>query len=118
MASGLPIVATTGEWVADQAASRGAGFTVPARKPKALAGLLVELADDPARLTSARARAPHVAAGFSYETTVAPVAGWCGNPRRARAGSPSLSAPGTGIVGRLRGRLRRTLHPSTGASQA
>jgi hypothetical protein len=118
MASGLPIVATTGEWVADHAASRGAGFTVPARKPQALAGLLVEFADDPTRLTSARARASQVAADLSYERTVAPVADWCGTPRRARAGSPSLSAPGTGILGTLRGRLRRTLHPSTGASHA
>lgn len=110
LAAGLPIIATTGERVADEAASRGAGFTVPPRKPKALAHLLVELADDPARLTSARAQAPAVAADWAYETTVGRLADWCRNPRRARAGTPSLVAPGDGVFRRMRGRVQRTLN--------
>jgi glycosyltransferase involved in cell wall biosynthesis len=89
LAAGLPVIATTGEFVADEAAAHGAGFAVPASKPHALANLLVELADDPARLTSARARAAAVAAGWAYETSVAPVAEWCRDPRRAHAATPS-----------------------------
>jgi glycosyltransferase involved in cell wall biosynthesis len=114
LAAGLPVIATTGELVADEAAARGAGFTVPARNPDALANLLTELADDPARLTSARARAPAVAAGWAYETTVAPLAAWCRDPRRARAGTPSAS--GAGVLRRLRGRIQRAANSSTSAS--
>jgi hypothetical protein len=116
LAAGLPVIATTGEVVGDAAAAQGAGFTVPPGKPEALAHLLAQLADDPARLTSARARAPGVADGWAYEKTVAPLAEWCRDPRRARAGTPSLRAPRAGMLGRLRGRVQRALNSSTSAS--
>jgi hypothetical protein len=112
LAAGLPIIATTGERVADEAMSRGAGFTVPAGKPIALADLLVQLADDPARLTRARGLAPGVAADWAYETTVAPLAEWCHDPRRARAGTPSLTAPSAGILRKVRGRVQRVVRSS------
>jgi glycosyltransferase involved in cell wall biosynthesis len=113
LAAGLPVIATTGELVADEAAAQHAGFTVPARKPQALANLLVELADDPARLTSARARASSVAAGWAYETTVAPLAEWCRDPRRSRAGTPSVGVSGAGMLRRAHARLGRYRRSST-----
>ena len=116
LAAGLPIIATTGEVVADEAMHRGAGFTVPAGRSLALAALLIELAADPARLTRARGLAPGVAADWDYATTVAPLAAWCRDPRRARAGTPSLSAARPGIVRKLRGRVQRALNSSTSAS--
>jgi hypothetical protein len=115
LAAGLPVIATTGEVVADEAAGQGAGFTVPARKPEALANLLGELADDPARLTSARARASAVARGWAYESTVAPLAEWCRDPRRARTGTPSPGPSGAGVLRRLRHRIQRASNSSTSA---
>jgi glycosyltransferase involved in cell wall biosynthesis len=113
LASGLPIIATAGEFVADEAATRGAGFTIPPADPGALAALLGELAGDPARLAAARARAPAVARQWTYERTVELLAAWCREPRRARAGAPSSSAPAAGILQKARGRVQRALRPST-----
>jgi glycosyltransferase involved in cell wall biosynthesis len=109
LACGLPIIATAGEFVADEAASRGAGFTIAAGDAEALAALLGELASDPGRLAAASSRAPALAQRWAYETTVAPLAAWCREPRRARAGAPSVGAAGVGIVQKARGRLRRAL---------
>jgi glycosyltransferase involved in cell wall biosynthesis len=106
LAAGLPVIATTGELVADEAAAHGAGFAVPASKPRALANLLVELADDPARLTSARARAAAVAAGWAYETSVAPLAEWCRDPRRVHAPTSSR-ALSRALLRRTQARLAR-----------
>src|SRR4029077_10273799 len=83
LASGLPIVATEGEFVADEAAARGAGFTVPPSDPRALCELLQSLLAEPDRLRLARERAPSVAAGWEYERTVEPLAAWCVAPKRA-----------------------------------
>ena len=116
LAAGLPMIATTGELVADEAASHGAGFTVPPRKPEALAHLLRELADDPSRLAAARAHAPTVASRWAYEQTVAPLAAWCREPRRTRAGTPSLTSPRTNLLRQVRGRVQRALNSSTRAS--
>jgi glycosyltransferase involved in cell wall biosynthesis len=116
LAAGLPVIATTGELVADEAASHGAGFTVPPRKPDALAHLLRELADDPSRLAAARAHAPAVASRWAYEQTVAPLAAWCRDPRRARAGTPSLTPPRASLLQQARGRVQRALNSSTRAS--
>lgn len=91
LASGLPVIATRGEFVADEAARRGAGFIVPPGDSRALADLLVQLSREPARLAEARAQAPGMAAGWTYERTVEPLAAWCRVPRRARAGSPGAS---------------------------
>jgi glycosyltransferase involved in cell wall biosynthesis len=113
LASGLPIIATAGEFVTDDAATRGAGFTIAPADPGALAALLGELAGDPARLAAARARAPAVARQWTYERTVEPLAAWCREPRRARAGAPSSSAPAAGILQKARGRVQRALRPST-----
>ena len=110
------MIATTGELVADEAASHGAGFTVPPRKPEALAHLLRELADDPSRLAAARTHAPTVAARWAYEQTVAPLAAWCRDPRRARAGTPSLTPPHASLLQQARGRVQRALNSSTRAS--
>ncbi len=120
LACGLPVIATAGEVVADRAAAAGAGFTIGAGDRAALAALLVELCADPARLAGAAARATGVAAGWDYTTTVAPLAAWCRNPRRARAGTPTITAPGgSGAVSRARslaGRLQRARNSSTSAS--
>jgi hypothetical protein len=112
LASGLPVIATAGELVADEAAARGAGFTVPPGDPVALAALLRALVADPSRLASARAQAPGLAREWAYERTVEPLAAWCRAPRRVRAGA----APGAGLLVRARGRLQRALNSATRAS--
>ena len=119
LACGLPVIATAGEVVADRAAADGAGFTVAPGDTAALTSLLIELCTDPARLGAARARATGVAEGWDYARTVAPLAAWCRSPRRARAGSPTITAPGaSGARARARAlarRVQRALNSSTSA---
>jgi glycosyltransferase involved in cell wall biosynthesis len=87
LALGLPTLATAGEHVADEAARRGAGFTVAPHDARAVAELLAALAANPTRLAQARAAAPAVAADWAYDRTLGPLAAWCRAPRRARAGT-------------------------------
>jgi hypothetical protein len=114
------VIATAGEVVADHAAAQGAGFTVGAGDSAGLAALLVELCAAPARLDRARARTTGVAEGWDYARTVSPLAAWCRDPRRARAGTPTITAPGgSGTIARARSlatRVQRALNSSTSAS--
>jgi glycosyltransferase involved in cell wall biosynthesis len=105
LALGLPTLATHGEYVADEAVRRGAGFTVAPHDPRAVAELLATLAANPTRLAQARAAAPAVAADWAYDRTLGPLAAWCRAPRRARAGV-ARSSSARGIVGRALGRVR------------
>ena len=109
----------------DRRARRGRGGGQRRRLHRARAAIptrsrtsCVELADDPARLAAARARAPAVAAGWAYEKTVAPLAAWCRDPRRARAGAraqPSLRARAVLRQARAAG-VQRASNSSTSAS--
>ena len=121
LAAGLPVIATAGEFVADEAAARGAGFTVPPRDAGALADVLRQLCAEPSRLALAGKRAPGVAAAWSYEQTLGPLADWCRSPRSARAGLSSIStasqAPGA-WARRLRGLRRRAQRASNSSTRA
>ena len=118
LAAGLPIIATTGELVADEAAARGAGFTVPAGNPDALAELLVDARRRSRAAHAARARmAPARRRRWDYERTVAPLAAWC-RDRGARAPGhrPSARRRAGVLVGGCAAALQRALNSSTSAS--
>ncbi|MEY4227404.1 MAG: hypothetical protein RL190_2161 [Actinomycetota bacterium] len=84
LAVGVPTLATTGEYVADLAASRGAGWTVPPNDPDALATMLTRIATTRDAIEQASAQALTLAAEFSYDDLVSPLADWLRQPGQAR----------------------------------
>jgi hypothetical protein len=104
--AGVPTLATAGEAVADEAAAAGAGWTVPAHDPDAVAALLERLTGDAALVEAAAERASAVAARYRYADLVEPLARWCASPHRRR---PSVHvAP---LRARVAGAVRRRLTP-------
>ena len=101
LALGVPTLATQGEFVADLAASRGAGWTVPTESPEQLRRIILELRDDPSRVDAARQAALNVAKGYDYTTLVAPLLEWLSD-NNARTVKRSGRVP-------IRQRLRRAL---------
>ena len=87
MALGVPVLATRGEFVADLAGARGAGWTVDPRDADAIASTITRLHDDRAALRQAGQAARELAAAFDYPRLVEPLADWIdddGMPRRVR----------------------------------
>ena len=109
LAAGIPVIATSGEYVADARPAEVAGSTCSPNDPDALAALLLSLTAEPARLAAARERAPAIAADWAYERTVAPLATWCRAPRRAGAGAPGPMRPALRRAFELRERVRRSV---------
>ena len=99
LACGVPTIATRGEFVADLAAARGAGWTIAPRSIDDLCTTLMRLYDDPNLLSPASSAACTLAAEFSYPRLVEPLIDWIGdsNPRHVHR-STSIS---------FRQRLRR-----------
>ena len=98
---GVPTLATAGEYVADLAQAREAGWTVPPGDAAAIAELLHALATDPLRIARARNAARNLADEFSYPELVAPLAAW------VAAASVPLTPRDARIP--MRARLRRVL---------
>jgi glycosyltransferase involved in cell wall biosynthesis len=84
--AGVPILATAGEHVADEAAAAGAGFTVPPGDARAVAERLQALAADRTALEAAAARTQAVAARYRYDDLVENLSRFCANPVRRRPG--------------------------------
>ncbi len=84
--AGVPILATAGEHVADEAAAAGAGFTIPPGDAPALAERLQALAADRAALDAAAARTQAVAARYRYDDLVENLDRFCSDPVRRRSG--------------------------------
>jgi glycosyltransferase involved in cell wall biosynthesis len=81
--AGLPQVATRGDSLAELIDAEGLGLTVPPGDAEALAAAIGRLLDDAGLAADARAAAARVAAGFTWETVLAPLVAFCADPHRA-----------------------------------
>lgn len=89
LASGLPVVTTDGDAMADLVRAAGCGVVVPPHDPEALAATLAGLADDAVRRRDLADRAAAAAAHLAWDLVAAPLVEFCRAPRRA----PDLAAP-------------------------
>lgn len=103
MWAGLPIVCTEGDEFAALVDREGLGRVVRERDREALAEALRELVADPVELAICRDRVPVVAAGFAWPQVLAPLVGFCADPRRAPDGA-ARSRP-VGAAARLGSRV-------------
>jgi glycosyltransferase involved in cell wall biosynthesis len=81
---GLPAVVTVTAYLTEELVGEGLAFSFPHGSASDLAARLRELAEDPARLTTAAARSKtFVAERYSYEVACRPLLEWVVNPRQA-----------------------------------
>lgn len=106
LACGVPTIATRGEFVADLAAERSAGWTIPAGDTVALADLFDRLSRDRIDLERASEHARVLAGEFTYPSLVEPIVRWLEDEDRFRL--PSRERP------RFRSRVRRVLRKTFG----
>jgi GT2 family glycosyltransferase len=90
----LPIVATSGDALADVVEARGIGLTVPAGDVDALEEALFRLLDDAELAQSCRDALAQVAPEYRWSTVLGPLLAFCRAPRRA----PDLLDPDTAVV--------------------
>jgi glycosyltransferase involved in cell wall biosynthesis len=81
--SGLPVVSTGGDELAERVAAAGAGATVPAADVEALVDALRPLVEDPGRRAAMGGRAAELGADLAWTRVAAPLAEFCASPRRA-----------------------------------
>lgn len=110
-AVGCPVIATEGGTVARLVAEHGAGRVVPPADPEALAAAVADLLDD-GPTGAERAGLAALAAGFTWDLALAPLAEFCRDPaadptKERFAFRPPTSAPPDGLGFRLRRLLRR-----------
>lgn len=110
-AVGCPVIATEGGTVARLLREHGAGRVVPPADPEALAGAVAALLDH-GPTAEERAGLAALAAGYSWDRALAPLAVFCRDPRpdptkERFAFRPPTVAPPDGLAFRLRRRLRR-----------
>ena len=106
LAGGVPTIATRGEFVADLAASHGAGWTIAPGDATGLVDLLEGLRTDHDALRRASDNARKLAAGFTYPRLVEPIANWLDDEDRFRLASRDRPS--------VRSRVRRMLRKSGG----
>ena len=89
--SGLPVICTAGDTLADDIERLGIGVTVPPESPEAVARALVELAEDAARRRECGARSVAHAASLTWPAAAAPLRRFCADPRPAADREPGLA---------------------------
>lgn len=96
--AGLPMLLTEGDSLADEVAAAGAGLTVPAGDPDAIAAGLLRLVENPLPREAVHALAER----FHWDDVAAPLLAFCSNPHRApdiAAGvAPALVRSGTSMA--------------------
>jgi hypothetical protein len=112
LAAGCPVIASEGGTVARLLERHRAGCVVPAGDPAALALALRSVAATGG--SEHRAGAAELVGEFAWERALAPLVGFCRNPRQdatktAFAFSPGTRAPVDPLGFRVRRRLRRLL---------
>jgi hypothetical protein len=81
--AGLPILTTTGDWIAELIEQKGLGLTVPPRNPDALAGAIVRLANDAELRQQMRQRMAEQAREWTWDRVCQPLVEFCLAPRLA-----------------------------------
>ncbi|MEA2618544.1 MAG: hypothetical protein QOE72_4327 [Chloroflexota bacterium] len=112
--TGLPVLCTRGDALADEVSRRGMGLTVEPDDPAAVAAALVALAD-PGRRAAMAGRVREYAATLTWERVAAPLLGFCAAPEPApdlaarppAAVAPRPPAPAGRTLARLGARARQ-----------
>ena len=118
--AGLPLVCTGGDALAEQVAAEGLGRVVAPGDEDAVVAALLALLDEPDLRARLAPRFARVAAGFTWDRAVAPLAAYCRAPRRApdhaaEAAEPAVEQPGAaarGLAGRLAALVARPAAPA------
>jgi glycosyltransferase involved in cell wall biosynthesis len=108
--TGLPIVCTRGDALADLVADEELGRVVPPGDEAAVAVALLELLDRPDLRAELAPRFARVAATLTWDRAVEPLVAYCRAPRRAPDRAPAseqTAAGGAGAPARLAGALGR-----------
>jgi glycosyltransferase involved in cell wall biosynthesis len=92
--AGVPVVATSGDALAQLIESRRLGLTVPPRDPVAIETAMARLLDDRELAAACRANAAELAPELRWERVLEPLKTFCSAPRRA----PDLGDPRLGPV--------------------
>jgi glycosyltransferase involved in cell wall biosynthesis len=86
----VPVVCTSGDVLAALVEEEQLGLTAPPRDVEAVAEALCSLARQPALATRARAHLQNIAAGFTWDAGVQPLADWLTDPKRRLAADITL----------------------------
>ncbi len=96
--AGLASVVTAGDAAAELVQRHRLGRVAPPQDVAGVAQALLELLDDPRERLDCATRAQMLAAEYTWERALQPLARFCGQPRRSRAMPASRATPSAPII--------------------
>jgi len=105
--AGLPSVVSAGDAAADLVARHDLGLVMPPGDARAAAATLIAALEDKARLERWSANARELAARYTWERTLAPLARFCAAPRKRAPSPPVLGRHDTSRDDEMRATMER-----------